>query len=123
LVRLNICAPKYLPSPGSWRLYFEASSAKKDIYSFEISYTGISPNAPQAGAPFGEPGQHHVLGSSDGVEVAPDQHLDVGISFDNGAENLSPTRLSFNIAPRTSRGCSPCLKVGMKVESKVTVID
>jgi hypothetical protein len=34
----------------------------------------------------------------DGVEVAADQHLDVRIGFGDGAENLSPTSLRFNIA-------------------------
>jgi hypothetical protein len=60
--------------------------------------TGISQNAPQAGASVGERGQHRVLGSPDGVEAAADQHLDVGISFGDGAQNLSPSRPRFDIA-------------------------
>ena len=60
--------------------------------------TGISQNAPQAGAPVGERGQHRVLGSPDGVEAAADQHFDVRIGFGDGAENLPPASLRFNIA-------------------------
>jgi hypothetical protein len=42
--------------------------------------------------------QHRVVGSPDGVEAAADQYLDVRISFGDGAKNLSPASLRFNIA-------------------------
>ena len=60
--------------------------------------TGISQNAPQAGAPVGERGQRRVLGSPDGVEATADQHFDVRIGFGDSAENLPPASLRFNIA-------------------------
>jgi hypothetical protein len=43
------------------------------------------------GATIGERRQHRVLGSSDGIEAAADQHFDVRIGLGNGAKNLPST--------------------------------
>jgi hypothetical protein len=85
--------------------------------------TGISQNAPQVGAPVGERGQHRFPGSPDGIEVAADQHLDVGISFGDGTENRRLPDPVSTLPTRTSKCRSPSSQLRMKVESKVTVID
>src|SRR4051794_37065241 len=63
-----------------------------------LSDAGISEDALEAWAPIGEGGQPRLLASSDGVEAAVDQHLDVGIGFGDGAEHLSAASRRFDIA-------------------------
>ena len=68
------------------------------IKNRQLADAGISENAPKPRASVGEGSQHRVLGSADRVEAAVDQHFSVGIGFGNGAENLSPASLRFDIA-------------------------
>ena len=59
---------------------------------------GIGENAAKTGTTVGERGHRGVLGSADGVKAPADQHLDVRIGVDDGAENLPATGRRFDIA-------------------------
>ena len=70
----------------------------KPIQDRRSDDAGIGKNAAKARATIGEGGHRRVLGSADGIEVAADQLLDVGIGADDSAENLAATRRRFDIA-------------------------
>src|ERR1019366_5156502 len=58
----------------------------------------IGENTSKAWTTVGKGGQRSVLRSADGVEVPADQHCDGSFGSGDGAENLAPTSLRFNIA-------------------------
>jgi hypothetical protein len=63
-----------------------------------FSDASIGENAPQPGATISEGRQRCVLGSSDGIQAPADQHFDICIGLGDGAENLPPASLGFDVA-------------------------
>src|SRR5258708_8822742 len=59
---------------------------------------GIGENTSKAWTTVGKGGQRGVLRSADGVEVPADQHRDVRFGSGDGAENLAPASVRFNVA-------------------------
>ena len=59
---------------------------------------GIGQNRSQTGAAIGERGQLGIVGSAHRLKAAPDQHRDVGIGPRDGAEDLSASVGSLDIA-------------------------
>jgi hypothetical protein len=75
--------------------------------------TGISQNAPQAGASVGERGQRRILGSPDGVEAAADQHVDVGVTLATAPKTCRLPDPVSTLPTRTSKCRSPSSQMRM----------
>ena len=58
----------------------------------------IGENTSKAWTTVGKAGQRGVVRSADGIEVPADQHRDVRFGSGDGAENLAPASLRFDVA-------------------------
>src|ERR1700682_3788450 len=76
----------------------KSHSELKPIENRRFSDAGIGENAPKAWTTVGKAGQRGVLRSADGVKVPADQHRDVRFGSGDGAENLAPASLRFDVA-------------------------
>jgi hypothetical protein len=76
----------------------ESHADVEPIKNWKLTDASIGENAPHSRAAVGEGSQHRVLGCSDSIEALADEDVDICIGSGNGAENLSPTGLRFNIA-------------------------
>ena len=94
----------------------------KPIQDRRSDDAGIGKNAAKARATIGEGGHRRVLGSADGIEVAADQLLDVGIGADDSAENLAATRRRFDIADPHLKMPLTIRTAADKGQSKLTMI-
>ena len=70
----------------------------KPVENRRLGDASIDENAPKPWTTIGQGRQFGAFNSADGVEAPAYQHLDVRVGFRDGAENLSTTRLRFDIA-------------------------